>query len=57
MVGVHAESLEQGREKEGVQKVGKHTLAYLNRMSSILYALARFANHQAGKVEDAPDYK
>jgi len=57
VVAVHAESLEQGREKEGVQKVGKHTLAYLNRLSSILYALARFANHQREVIEDAPDYE
>ncbi len=48
VVGVH---------DEGVQKVGKHTLAYLNRLSSILYALARFANHQRDIVEDAPDYE
>jgi len=48
VVGVH---------DEGVQKIGKHTLAYLNRLSSILYALARYANHQQGIVEDAPDYE
>lgn len=48
VVGVH---------DEDVQKVGKHTLAYLNRLSSILYALARYANHKQGIVEDAPDYK
>lgn len=43
--------------EEGVQKVGPHTLAYLNRLSSTLYALARFANHQRGIEEKAPDYK
>ncbi len=43
--------------EEGVQELGKHTLAYLNRMSSMLYALARFANHQREIEEDAPDYK
>lgn len=32
-------------------------IAYLNRLSSVLYALARFANHQAGVAEEAPDYK
>jgi len=56
VVGVHAESLEQGREKK-VQVVGEHTLAYLNRLSSLLYAFARLANHKDGIVEDAPDYK
>lgn len=48
VVGVHDEK---------VQKVDKYTLAYLNRLSSILYALARLANHQQDIVEDAPDYK
>lgn len=41
----------------GIQTVGQHTLAYLNRLSSTLYALARFANHQRGITENAPDYK
>ena len=30
--------------------------AYLNRLSSLLYALARLANHQAGITEDKPHY-
>lgn len=30
--------------------------AYLNRLSSILYALARYANHQAGAAETHPTY-
>jgi cob(I)alamin adenosyltransferase len=36
---------------------GKNTLAYLNRLSSALYALARLANHKFGKLEQAPDYR
>lgn len=43
--------------EEGVQKVGEQTLAYLNRLSSILYAFARLANHQRDVREDAPDYQ
>ncbi len=43
--------------EEGIQKLGKHTLAYLNRMSSMLYALARFANHQREIEEGTPGYK
>ncbi len=31
-------------------------LAYLNRLSSLLYALVRFANRQSGAVEHAPSY-
>ena len=43
--------------EEGTVKVGDQTLAYLNRLSSILYAWARYANHQAGIKENAPQYK
>jgi len=32
------------------------TLAYLNRLSSLLYALARRANHRAGVAEIVPKY-
>ncbi len=42
---------------EGSVKFGEFTLSYLNRLSSILYALARFANHVAGIKEKSPDYK
>ena len=42
---------------ESGYKISPNTLAYLNRFSSILYALARFANYQRGIDEDAPDYK
>lgn len=34
----------------------KWTLAYLNRLSSFLYASARLANHKAGIKEQAPRY-
>ncbi len=37
--------------------VGEWTLAYLNRLSSLLYAMARLANHYMGILEDAPSYK
>lgn len=43
--------------EEGEVKVGEQTLAYLNRLSSLLYALARHANYKAGVSEKAPDYK
>jgi len=43
--------------EEGNQKVGKWTLAYLNRLSSLLYALARLSNHFSGIVEQSPQYK
>lgn len=37
--------------------VSTHTRAYMNRLSSLLYALARYANHVSGVEEEAPDYK
>ena len=46
-----------GVAEEGKIKIGKDTLAYLNRLSSILYAFARSFNHIANVTEEAPDYK
>ena len=40
----------------GDRKMGKHSLAYLNRLSSLLYALARLANHESGITEESPSY-
>lgn len=37
--------------------VSEHTKSYLNRLSSALYALARYANHKVGIMEEAPDYR
>lgn len=43
--------------EEGSRPIHEHTRAYLNRLSSLLYALARLANHHAGIYEKPPDYK
>ena len=43
--------------EEGKVSVAKETLAYLNRLSSVLYAFARSFNHLAGIKEEAPKYK
>ena len=40
----------------GGQSLGQFSLAYLNRLSSLLYALARRANHKADIKEQAPRY-
>ena len=37
--------------------VGPQTLAYLNRLSSVLYALARLSSHLSGINEESPNYK
>lgn len=38
-------------------KVGPNTLVYMNRLSSVLYALARLSNHLSGINEESPNYK
>ena len=38
------------------KKWNDHLLAYMNRLSSLLYALARLANHHAGVHEEKPHY-
>lgn len=42
---------------EGLVHIDKTTLSYLNRLSSLLYALARLSNHLSGITEEPPTYK
>jgi len=42
--------------EEGKTTVSKDTLAYLNRLSSLLYALARQVNSKSGITEELPRY-
>ncbi len=44
-------------EEEGLIKISPNTLAYLNRLSSFLYALARHSAYKSGIKESAPLYK
>ncbi len=46
-----------GVADEGKIDIKPSTKAYLNRLSSILYALARLSNFRAGITEESPDYK
>jgi len=39
-----------------LRALAPETLAYLNRLSSLLFALARLANHLAGVAEENPRY-
>lgn len=41
----------------GLRAISPNTKAYLNRLSSLLFALARFANEEAGLVREVPRYK
>jgi len=41
----------------GDRKIGTRSQAYLNRLSSLLYALARLSNHKSGITEESPSYK
>ena len=43
--------------EEGRVIIGGNSLAYLNRLSSLLYALARLSNFKAGIKEEPPAYK
>jgi cob(I)alamin adenosyltransferase len=43
--------------EENIVKIGKDSLAYLNRLSSLLYALARLSNQLSGINEVSPKYK
>ena len=46
-----------GVVEEGKVTLSKNTLAYLNRLSSLLYALARQVNHKSGITEEPPTYR
>lgn len=46
-----------GVKEEGMVSIGDNTLAYLNRLSSVLYAMARLSNHLSGINEESPTYK
>lgn len=39
-----------------LRELSPETLAYMNRLSSLLFALARLANHLAGVAEENPNY-
>jgi len=39
------------------REIGEHTLAYMNRLSSLLFALARLANTKSGIKEESPTYE
>ena len=39
------------------RKMSGYTLPYLNRLSSLLFALARLVNHRAGVKEKNPTYR
>jgi cob(I)alamin adenosyltransferase len=40
----------------GLRELSPETIAYMNRLSSLLFALARLANHLAGVKEENPKY-
>lgn len=41
----------------GLRKISPHSLAYANRLSSLLFALARLANATSGVKEENPTYR
>lgn len=57
VVAVAESASDTDSDRENKVKVLPETLAYLNRLSSILYALARLSAHKSGIKESAPSYK
>lgn len=43
-------------EEAGIRELLPETKAYMNRLSSLFFALARLANHLAGVTEENPRY-
>jgi len=43
-------------KEEGKVKISPNTLTYLNRLSSLLYAMARIVNYRLGLEEKSPRY-
>ena len=43
--------------ESGERVVSESSRAYANRLSSLLYALTRLANHRAGIIESPPSYR
>jgi len=50
-------AVQESLKVEENREISEHTRAYLNRLSSMLYALARLANHLSGIKEEPPSYK
>lgn len=46
-----------GVSELGLRKISPNTKAYANRLSSLLFALARYANESAGIARETPKYK
>lgn len=44
-------------QEEGTVHLNENTMAYMNRLSSLLYALARLFNHLSGINEEVPSYE
>ena len=42
--------------EEGQVKISEGSRSYINRLSSLLYALARLSNHKSGITETPPSY-
>jgi cob(I)alamin adenosyltransferase len=57
----HARAVSRRAERSvvalGEKAVSKETTAYLNRLSSLLYALTRYVNKEHGVTEQPPQYR
>lgn len=55
-VSRRCERLAVGVHKQGMRKVNPNTLQFLNRLSSVFYALARYSNFSHNCNEQSPQY-
>ena len=56
-VARRAERLIVFLKENNLKEINDQSLIFINRLSSALYALARFANYQEGYTEDKPNYQ
>ncbi len=42
--------------EDGIRKIGSVTISYLNRLSSLLFAMSRYSNHLLSIKEEHPKY-
>jgi len=55
-VSRRCERLVVGVHKQGMRQINPDTLQFLNRLSSVLYALARYSNYAHNCIEKPPSY-
>jgi len=45
-----------GVQEEGIKNLSQHTISYMNRLSSVLFAMSRYSNYILSIKEEHPNY-